>query len=81
MCVFFAYAWVQASQLGGATPTYDVYDSDNSPLVSTSPRTCLFLVPAAVCLSVYVSLCLSVELSIGLSVCLGSCVVVEVCDL
>ena len=33
MAVFIAYAWVQVSQLGSATPTYDVYDSDNYPLV------------------------------------------------
>ena len=32
--VFVAYALVQANQLGGSTPTYDVYDSDNYPLVS-----------------------------------------------
>ena len=32
--VFVAYAVVQANQLGGSTPTYDVYDSDNYPLVS-----------------------------------------------
>ncbi|DBA75406.1 TPA: hypothetical protein ACH3X1_010669 [Trebouxia sp. C0004] len=30
--VFMAYALVQANQLGGSTPTYDVYDSDNYPL-------------------------------------------------
>ncbi|KAL0034115.1 hypothetical protein WJX79_009686 [Trebouxia sp. C0005] len=30
--VFVTYALVQANQLGGSTPTYDVYDSDNYPL-------------------------------------------------
>ncbi len=34
--VFAAYALVQANQLGGSTPTYDVYDSDNYPLVSST---------------------------------------------
>lgn len=38
MLVFFAYASVQVSQLGGATPTYDVYDSDNYLLVSSSAQ-------------------------------------------
>jgi len=42
--VFVAYALVQANQLGGSTPTYDVYDSDNYPLVSSTtqelPREC-----------------------------------------
>ena len=34
MVVFLTYALVQANQLGGATPTYDVYDSDNYPQVN-----------------------------------------------
>ena len=36
--VFVAYALVQANQLGGSTPTYDVYDSDNYPLVSSTTQ-------------------------------------------
>ena len=36
--VFVAYALVQANQLGGGTPTYDVYDSDNYPLVSSTTQ-------------------------------------------
>lgn len=34
MLVFVTYAIVQAGQLGKATPTYDVYDSDNYPQAS-----------------------------------------------
>ena len=33
MLIFVTYAAVQARQLGGAVPTYDVYDSDNYPQV------------------------------------------------
>ncbi len=44
--VFVAYALVQANQLGGSTPSYDVYDSDNYPLVSLTtqelPFECLY---------------------------------------
>lgn len=36
--VFVAYALVQANQLGGSTPSYDVYDSDNYPLVSLTTQ-------------------------------------------
>lgn len=36
--VFVTYALVQANQLGGSTPTYDVYDSDNYPLVSSTTQ-------------------------------------------
>ena len=33
MGLYFVYAWLQFHELGDATPTYDVYDSDNYPLV------------------------------------------------
>ena len=33
MALYIAYAWLQVSQLGSATATYDIYDSDNYPLV------------------------------------------------
>ncbi len=33
MLIFVTYALVQASQLGSATPSYNVYDSDNYPQV------------------------------------------------
>ena len=33
MAVYCAYAWVQVRQLGRTSPTYDIYDSDNYPLV------------------------------------------------
>ena len=33
MLIFVTYASVQASQLGSATPSYNVYDSDNYPQV------------------------------------------------
>lgn len=39
MSVFAAYAMVQAGRLGSATPTYDVYDSDNYPQASPTPCT------------------------------------------
>ena len=40
--IFATYASVQANQLGGATPTYDVYDSDNYPQVCLcGPHNCL----------------------------------------
>lgn len=37
MGVYIVYAGVQVSALGGTTPTYDIYDSDNYPLVFRSP--------------------------------------------
>lgn len=37
MAVYIAYAGWQVSALGGATPTYDIYDSENYPLVLLSP--------------------------------------------
>ena len=36
LIVFLAYALMQANQLGGVPPTYDVYDSDNYPQASCS---------------------------------------------
>ena len=40
MALYVAYAWVQVSRVGGATATYDIYDSDNYPLVCLMlPRT------------------------------------------
>ena len=33
MLIFVTYASVQAFQLGSATPSYNVYDSDNYPQV------------------------------------------------
>ena len=37
MAVYIAYAGWQVSALGGITPTYDIYDSENYPLVLLSP--------------------------------------------
>ena len=33
MALYIAYAWLQVSQLGSASATYDIYDADNYPLV------------------------------------------------
>ena len=38
MALYIAYAWVQGSEVGGDTPTYDIYDSDNYPMVSLKPQ-------------------------------------------
>ena len=43
MGVYIVYAGVQVSALGGTTPTYDIYDSDNYPLVFLSPSPTLAL--------------------------------------
>lgn len=37
MALYIAYAWLQVSQLGSANATYDIYDSDNYPLVRLMP--------------------------------------------
>ncbi len=37
MALYIAYAWLQVSQLGSATATYDIYDSDNYPMVCLPP--------------------------------------------
>ena len=37
MAVYIAYAGWQVSALGETTPTYDIYDSENYPLVLLSP--------------------------------------------
>jgi len=37
MALYIAYAWLQVSQLGSANATYDIYDSDNYPLVRLLP--------------------------------------------
>ncbi len=46
MALYIAYAWLQVSQLGSATATYDIYDSDNYPLVCLpSPPYTPLLIP------------------------------------
>ena len=37
MALYITYARVQVSALQGTTPTYDIYDSENYPLVFLHP--------------------------------------------